>query len=187
MATLMHPPCNMSKEERSTKTNQKLYRGMIGSLLYLTTSKPDILYNFYLSARFQSDPRETRLTVVKRIFRYLKGTKNMGLLYKKSLDNKLVKFCDADYTRDIIERNYTIGKGQFIGENLISCASKRQATTILLTAEEKYILFDSRYTQLPWMKYQLEVFIIYGRSIPFLCDNTTTIRLTKNHIQHSRT
>ena len=69
---------------------------MIGSLLYLTASRPDILFSVCLCARFQSDPNETHLTVVKRIFRYLKGTTNLGLLYKKSSDYKLVGFCDAE-------------------------------------------------------------------------------------------
>ena len=97
MNTPMHPTCTLNKEDQGTKVDQKLYRGMIGSLLYLTASRPDILFSVCLCARFQSDPRESHLTAVKRIFRYLKGTTNLGLLYKKSSDYKLVGFCDADY------------------------------------------------------------------------------------------
>jgi len=70
---------------------------MIGSLLYLTASTPNILFSVCLCARFQPNPRESHLTTIKRIFRYLKGTTNLGLLYKKSLDYKLVGFCDVDY------------------------------------------------------------------------------------------
>jgi len=86
MNTPMHPTCTSSKEDQGSKVDQKLYRGMIGSLLYLTTSRPDIFFSVCLCARFQSDPREPHLTTVKRIFRYLKGTTNLGLLYKKSSD-----------------------------------------------------------------------------------------------------
>lgn len=86
MSTPMHPTCCLNNEEGRTKVNQKLYRGMIGSLLYLTTSRPNILFNVCLCEMFQLDPRETHLTVVKGIFRYLKGTTNLGLLYKKSLE-----------------------------------------------------------------------------------------------------
>ncbi|WJX57748.1 hypothetical protein P8452_43275 [Trifolium repens] len=111
MATPMHPTSSLSKEEIGTKVDQKLYR----------------------------DPRESHLTAVKRIFRYLKGTTNLRLLYKKSLDSKLVGFCDADYAGDRIERKSTSGNCQFIGENLISWASKRQATIALSTAEAEYI------------------------------------------------
>src|ERR1044072_177118 len=82
--TPMHPTCILEKEEVSGKVCQKLYRGMIGSLLYLTASRPDILFSVHLCARFQSDPRETHLTAVKRILRYLKGTTNLGLINKKT-------------------------------------------------------------------------------------------------------
>jgi len=87
---------------------------MIGSLLYLTASRPNILFSVCLCARFQSDPRESHLTTVKIIFRYLKGTTNLGLFYRKSLDYKLVGFCDADYAGDKIERKSTNGNCQFL-------------------------------------------------------------------------
>jgi len=109
MNTPMHPTCTLSKEDTGSKVDQKLYRGMIGSLLYLTAFRPNILFSVCLCAKFQSDPRESHLTAVKRIFRYLKGTTNLGLLYKKSLDYKLVGFCDADYAGDRIERKSTSG------------------------------------------------------------------------------
>jgi len=109
---------------------------MIGSLLYMPAFRPDILFSVCFCARFQSDPRESHLTSVKRIFRYLKGTANMGLLYKKSLDYKLARFCDVDYAGDGIERKSTSGNSQFLGENPISCVSKRQTTIALSTAEE---------------------------------------------------
>ena len=110
MNTPMHPTCTLSKEDTGSKVDQKLYRGMIDSLLYLTTSRPDILFSVCLCARFQSDLRESHLTAIKKIFRYLKGTTNLGLLYRKSLDYQLVGFCDADYASDKIERKSTSGK-----------------------------------------------------------------------------
>ena len=79
-----------------------------------------------LTARFQSDPRKSHLTTVKRILRYLKGTTNLGLLYRKSLDYKLVGFCDADYVGHRIERESASGNCQFLGENLISWAMMSQ-------------------------------------------------------------
>jgi len=114
MNTPMHPTCILSKEDTGTKVDQKLYRGIIGSLLYLSGSRPDVLFNVCLCARFQSDPRESHLIVVKRIFRYLKGTTNLGLLYRKSLDYKLVGFCDADYAGERIERKSISGNYQFL-------------------------------------------------------------------------
>ena len=159
---------------------------MIGSLLYLTASRLDILFSVCLCARFQSDPREPHLTTVKRIFRYLKGTTNLGLLYKKSSDYKLVGFCDADYVGDGIERKSTSGNCQFLGDNLISQASKRQATIALSTTEAEYISDASCCTQLLWMKHQLEDYQITKNCIPIYCDNRAAICLSKNPILHSR-
>ena len=128
----MHPICTLSKEDIRSKVDQKLYKGMICSLLYLTASKPNILFSVCLCARFQSDPRESHLTAVKRIFRYLKGTTNLGLLYRKSLDYQFVGFGDADYAGDKIERKSTSGNCQFLGENLISWASRSKQLLICL-------------------------------------------------------
>jgi hypothetical protein len=135
----MHPTSSLSKGESEGKVDQKLYRGMIGSLLYLTASSSDILFSVCLFARFQSDPRESHFTAVKRIFRYLKATCNIGLLYQKSDDYKLIGLCDADYAGDKLERKSTSGNCQFISENLISWASKRQ-TTIAFFDNSKILL-----------------------------------------------
>ena len=131
--------CILEKEEVSKKVEQKIYRGMIGSFLYLTTSRLDILYSVCLCARFQSDPRESHLTAVKRIFKYLKGTTNLGLFYRKSSDYSLVGYCDADFAGGRVERKSTSRSCQFFGENLISWSSKRQSTIALSIAEAEYI------------------------------------------------
>jgi len=186
MNTPMHPTCTLSKEDTGSKVDQKLYRGMIGSLLYLTASRPDILFSVCLCARFQSDPRESHLTAVKRIFRCLKGTINLGLLYRKSLDYKLVGFSDADYAGDRIERKSTSDNCQFLGENLISWASKRQGTIAMSTVEAEYISAASCCTQLLWMKHQLDDYHINANSIPIFYANTAAICLSKNPILHSR-
>ena len=150
--TPMHPTCILEKEEVSNKVCQKLYRGMICSLLYLTTSRPDILFSVCLCARFQSDPRETHLTAVKRILRYLKGTTNLGLMYKKTSEYKLSGYCDADYAGDRLECKSTSGNCQFLGNNLVSWASKRQSTIALSTAEAEYISASLCSTHMLWMK-----------------------------------
>jgi hypothetical protein len=115
---------------------------------------------------------------------YLKGTTNVGLLYRKSLDYQLVRFCDADYAGDRIERKLTSGNCQFLGDNLIYWASKRQATIAMSTTEAEYILAASCCTQLLWMKHQLKDYQINANSIPIYCDNTAAICLSKNPILH---
>jgi len=98
----------------------------------------------------------------------------------------LVGFCDVDYVGDMIERKSTSGNYQFLGENMISWASKRQATIDMSTAEAKYISATSCCTQLLWKKDQLEDYQINANSIPIYCDNTVVICLSKKPILHFR-
>ncbi|CAM8965344.1 unnamed protein product [Rhodiola kirilowii] len=109
MATPIIPNDSLGKDESSPKVDQTLYRGMIGSLLYLTASRPDIMYNVCLCARFQADPRETHLKVVKWILRYLKGTDTMCLWYPQNADLRLVGYTDVDFAGDRTERKSTSG------------------------------------------------------------------------------
>lgn len=98
---------------------------MIRSLLCSIASRLDILFSICLCVRFQLDHRESHLTIVKRILRYLKGTTNLGLFCQKYKDYKLVGYYDADYAGDRLERKNTSGSRQFLGENLISWSNKR--------------------------------------------------------------
>ena len=90
------------------------YRGMIGSLLYLTASRPDIMHATYLCTRFQADPREPHLIAVKRIFKYLKGTADLGLWYPRESYFKLIGYSDADFAGCKIDRKSTSGSCQFL-------------------------------------------------------------------------
>lgn len=148
----MLPTCILEKDEVSNKVEKNVYRGMLYSLLYLTASRPDILFNVCLCARFQSDPRESYLAVVKRILRYLKGTTNLGLCYRKSKEYKLLGYCDVDYTGDRLERKSTYGSYQFLGDNLISLSGKRQPTIGLSTTKADYVTASGCITQILWMK-----------------------------------
>ena len=91
------------------------YRGMIGSLLYLTTSRPDIMFITYLCVRFQANPKESHIIVVKRIFKYLKGTPNIGIWYPKGTGFDLIGYTDSDFAGCRIDRKSTSGRCQFLG------------------------------------------------------------------------
>ncbi|CAM8996996.1 unnamed protein product [Rhodiola kirilowii] len=119
-ATPMSPNDSLGKDESSLQVDPTLYRGMIGSLLYLIASRPDILFSVYLCARFQVDPRETHVKAVKRILRYLKGTDDLCLFYPKGGDLRLMAYTDADYAGCKSDRKSTSGMAQFLGPCLIS-------------------------------------------------------------------
>ncbi|GKD03500.1 hypothetical protein Tco_1178474, partial [Tanacetum coccineum] len=115
------------------------YRSMIGSLMYLTSGRLDIVHATYLYARYQANPTEKHLKEVKRIFCYLWGTVNTGLWYTKDSGFELTGFSDADYAGCKDTFKSTSGGAQFLGEKLISWSSKKQDCTALSTAEAEYM------------------------------------------------
>ena len=163
------------------------YRGMIGSLLYLTASRPDIVFATCLCARFQANPREPHLIAVKRIFRYLKGTPNLGIWYPKDTGFDLIGYTDSDYAGCRIDRKSTSGSCQFLGRRLISWFSKKQHSVSTSTAEAEYIAAGSCCAQLLWMRNQLRDYGLNLEHIPIFCDNTSAIAISNNPVQHSRT
>ncbi|KAI3672812.1 hypothetical protein L6452_38912 [Arctium lappa] len=130
----------------------KTYRGMIRSLMYLTASRSDIMFSTCLCARFQAKPKESHLLAVKRIFRYIKGTSYLGLWYPKSSDYKLTAYSDADFGGNQLDRKSTSGHLQFLGDRLISWASKKQNCVSISTAETEYVVAASCCAQVLWMK-----------------------------------
>nr|XP_016463545.1 PREDICTED: uncharacterized mitochondrial protein AtMg00810-like [Nicotiana tabacum] len=120
IGTPMSPSTNLDKDEQGIPVDETKYRGMIRSLLYLTTSRSDIMFSICKCARFQSAPKESHLTTVKRIIRYLIGTVSHGLWYLRSKSFKLEGFSDADLAGDKDYRKSTSGTCQLLGKALIS-------------------------------------------------------------------
>lgn len=108
-----------------SSVEQKLYRGMIGSLLYLTASRPNLIFSVGLCARFQTDPKESHLQATKRIIRYLQGTTDLGLWYPKGSSFDLVGYADANYAGYLADRKSTTSMAHFLGSCLISWGSKK--------------------------------------------------------------
>ncbi|KAI3665011.1 hypothetical protein L6452_43627 [Arctium lappa] len=119
MKTPMAPPLTLNKDPSGKPVNVTAYRGMIGSLLYLTASRPDIMYSTCLCARYQSKPKESHLIAVKRIFRYLKGTPNLLLCYPKDSGFDLTSYSDSDFAGCKLDRKSTTGGCQLLGGKLI--------------------------------------------------------------------
>ena len=135
MKTPMSSLIKLDKDEKGKSIDSTMYKDMIGSLLYLTTSRPDIMYSVCLCARFQSCPKESHLSVVKRILRYLKGTMDIGLWYPKGDNFELIGFSDADFSGYKVERKSTSGTCHFLGHSLVSWHSKKQNSVALSKAE----------------------------------------------------
>ncbi|XP_058767974.1 uncharacterized mitochondrial protein AtMg00810-like [Vicia villosa] len=133
ISTPMHPSSSLDKDEQGSDTSEKEYRGMIGSLLYLTSSHPDIVFSVGLCARFQKNPKESHFSAVKCIFRYLVGTTNVVLWYRKNSDFDLIAYCDADYAGDKVERKSISGACHILGDALTTWSCKKQSTIAFST------------------------------------------------------
>ncbi|GJY62910.1 putative ribonuclease H-like domain-containing protein [Tanacetum coccineum] len=117
-----------------------LYRSMIGSLMYLTASRPDIMFAVCACARFQVTPKTSHLLAVKRIFRYLKGKPTLGLWYSRDSPFELVAYTDSDYAGATQDRKSTTGGCQFLGNRLISWQCKKQTVVATSTTEAEYVI-----------------------------------------------
>ncbi|GKB24639.1 copia protein, partial [Tanacetum coccineum] len=161
MKTPMSMETKLTKDEEGESVDNTKYRGMIGSLLYLTTSRPDIMFSVCLCARFQEDPKTSHLEAVKRIFRYVKGTTHLGLWYPKGSGIETIVYADSDHTRDYVDRKITSGICMFMGCCLTSWFSKKQTTLAISTTEAEYVSAGKACQQALWMKQAL---VDYGIS-----------------------
>jgi hypothetical protein len=121
------------------EVDQKVYRSMIGSLLYLCASRPDIMLSVGICARYQAAPKESHLVAVKRLFRYLVHTPNYGLWYPKGSSFELHGYSDSDWAGYRVDRKSTSGACQLLGRSLVSWSSKKQNCVSLSTTEAEYI------------------------------------------------
>ncbi|WVZ94220.1 hypothetical protein U9M48_040141 [Paspalum notatum var. saurae] len=167
--------------------DQSTYRSMIGSLLYLTASRPDIMFSVCLCARFQAAPKESHLTAVKRILRYLKHTPNIGLWYPEGAKLELLGYSDSDFAGYRVDRKSTSGGCHLLGRSLVSWSSKKQNRVALSTVEAEYIAAGACCAQILYMKQSLLDFGVVCGSVPLLCDNESAAKIAKNPVQHSRT
>eukprot|EP00253_Pinus_taeda_P023262 PITA_23262 len=180
--------CSLSANDESVAVHQPTYRSMIGSLLYLTGTRPDIMHAVRMVGRFQANPRETHLQAVKRIFKCLQGTQNYGLWYPRDADLTLHAYTDADWAGSVDDRKITSGGAFFMGSRLVSWFSKKQSSISLSTAEAGYVAAASCCTQLLWMMQTLQDYqITCTPPISILCDNTSAIGISKNPVMHSKT
>nr|GEU42620.1 hypothetical protein [Tanacetum cinerariifolium] len=144
-----------------TPVDQTKYRSMVGALMYLTTSRPDIVHATCYYARYQANPTEKHLTMVKWIFRYLKNTINMGLWYPKEIGFELTAFLDSDHT---------------------GCLDSDKSTS-----ESEYVSLSVCSAQLVWLRTQLTDYGFHFDKIPMYCDSKAAIAISCNPVQHFRT
>ncbi|GJS14774.1 retrovirus-related pol polyprotein from transposon TNT 1-94 [Tanacetum coccineum] len=187
MKTPMSSDTKLTKDEVCDLVDSTKYRGMIGSLLYLMASRPDIMFSVCLCAHFQKAPNTSHLEAVKRIFRYIKGTTHLGLWYPKGTGIETIVYANSDHVGDYVDRKSTSSICMFVGCCLTSWFSKKQTALAISTNKAEYVSAGKACQQALWMKQALIDYDIRLDNVPIMCDNKGAINLSKNPVQHSRT
>ncbi|GJQ95462.1 putative ribonuclease H-like domain-containing protein [Tanacetum coccineum] len=175
------------KDEDGVEVDVHEYRSMIGSLMYLTASRPDIMFAVCACARFQVTPKASHLHAVKRIFRYLKHQPKLGLWYPRDSPFELEAFLDSDYAGASLDRKSTTGGCQFLGRRLISWQCKKQTIVANSTTEAEYVAAAHCCGQVLWIQNQMMDYGFNFMNTKIHIDNESTICVVKNPVYHSRT
>ena len=162
---------------------------MVGSLLHATiATRPDIAQVVGAVSKFNSRPTEAHFTAVKRIFRYLKGIINLGLRYKRSADDSLIRFSDADWAGDMDDRHSTTGNLFLMSRGAISWFSLKQPVVALSTAEAEYVALSTATQEVVWLKRLVSDIKATPKTLTIIKeDNQGTIAIARNPISHART
>ncbi|GJW12458.1 putative ribonuclease H-like domain-containing protein [Tanacetum coccineum] len=175
------------KDEEAEAVDVHLYISMIGSLMYLTASRPDIIFVVCACARFQVSPKTSHVHAVKIIFRYLKGQPKLGLWYPRDSPFDLEAFLDSDYAGASLDRKSTTGGCQFLGKRLISWQCKKQTIVANSTTEAEYVAAANCCGQVLWIQ---NLMLDYGfnfMNTKIYIDNESTICFVNNPVFHSKT
>nr|GEU54951.1 hypothetical protein [Tanacetum cinerariifolium] len=187
MKTPMSTETKLTRDEEGEFVDNTKYRGMIGSLLYLTTSRSDIMFSVCLCARFQEDPKTSHLEAVKRIFRYIKGTIHLGLWYSKGSNIETIVYADLDHVGDYVDHKSTSDVCTFMKCCLTSWFLKKQTALAISITKVEYVSARKACQQALWMKQALIDYGVRLDDIPIMCDNKGAIDLSKNPVQNSQT
>nr|GEV25522.1 hypothetical protein [Tanacetum cinerariifolium] len=175
-------PKHKSKDEPDDAVNVHLFRSMIGSLMYLTASRPDIMFAVSACSRYQVSPLTSHLNAVKKIFKYLKGQPDFGLWYPQDSSFQLEAYSDSDYAGSHGDRKSTTGGCQFLGRRLISWLCKKQTVVATSSTEAEYVAAASCCGQALWIQNQMLDYGFNFMHTRIFIDNQSTICIVKNPV-----
>ncbi|GJX62610.1 putative ribonuclease H-like domain-containing protein [Tanacetum coccineum] len=175
------------KDEDGVDVDVHVYKSMIGSLMYLTTSRPEIMFVVCACARFQVTPKASHLNVVKRIFSYLKHQPKLGLWYPKDSPFELEAFSDSDYRGASLDKKSTTGGCQFLCRRLIYWQCKKKTIVANSTTEAEYVAAANCCGKVLWIQNQMMDYGFNFMNSKIHIDNESTISVIKNPIAHSKT
>jgi hypothetical protein len=164
-----------------------LYKQIIGLLMYLMNTRPDICFSVNTLSQFLVEPRHVHLVAAKHVMRYLKGTLDCGLSYDRDHNFTLSGYTDSDWAGSVVDRKITSGCCFSFGSTMISWQSRKQSSIALSTAEAEYIAACSASCEAIWLRKLLtSLFDLEMEATTILCDNQSYIKMTENHVFHDR-
>ena len=181
------PGFKPTRDEGGVQVDSTLYKQIVGSLMYLTATRPDLMFAVSLISRYMEHPTESHVMAAKRILRYIKGTTSFGMFYKKGGVAELFGYTDNDYAGDQNDRKSTSGYVFMMNSTAVSWSSKKQPVVTLSTTEAEFIAATSSACQVIWLRRILKC-LNYTQSGPTVvyCDNISAIKLSKNLVMHGR-
>ncbi|CAN6542484.1 unnamed protein product [Malus baccata var. baccata] len=175
-------------EKGEPLSNPSVYQRMVGKLIYLTITRPDISYSVSLASQFMHFPTLVHWEIVKRILRYLKGSVGMGIIMKNNGSNHILAYTDADWAENALYRKSTTGFCTFVGGNLVTWKSKKQTVIARSSAEAEYRAMAATTCELIWLKgllFELEFTSMAPMSL--CCDNQAAMHIASNPVFHEKT
>ncbi|GJT03883.1 retrovirus-related pol polyprotein from transposon TNT 1-94 [Tanacetum coccineum] len=176
----------LNKDESGVAVSESYYKQIVGCLMYLTSTRPDLMYGVSLVSRYMNRPTELHLQAIKRILRYIKGTLEYGVMYQARMGG-LIGYTDSDYARDTDDRRSTSGYVFMLSNGAVSWLSKKQPIVTLSTTEAEFVAAAGCSSQAIWLMRVLEKLGCASKEgVTIYCDNSSTIKLSKNPVMHGR-
>jgi len=181
------PGQKVGRDEASVKVDSILYKQMVGSLMYLTATRPNLMFVVSLISRFMANPTELHFATAKRIMRYLKGTLEFGIWYQCEGKSELLGYTDSDYAGNVDDSRSTSGYVFLMSGGVVAWSSRKQPIVTLSTTEAEYVATTTCACQAIWMKRILkEIGHEQDEEMILFCDNTSTTKLSKNVVMHGK-
>ena len=184
----MDPKTQLQQHTGTPKTDPLIYRSLVGSLIYLSHTRPDISYAVSCVARYMQDPEAAHYQAAKKILRYLSGTADYGIMLSFEGDNLFHSYADADWGRDLDSRRSVSGTLHRIGNSSIAWSSKLQPTVSLSSTKAEYrVLTDAAKDIIHFRRLFNELGLDINRPTTLYSDNQSCIKLVENPVLHTIT